>query len=192
MRSFHPGKNIVLPAVFAVYLYLLTKAILFKLGPLELDYLIDRFKHNWENPRDIIKRYEASGNIIPFKEITQDLKQPIDFLQFPPDNLIGNIEVFIPFGLMAPLYFRRCCRSWAGMLMTSLLWSGSFEMIQLLLSIGTFDVDDMILNVTGGMIGYTVFRICNLRRKPKEAQAAKAKSKSPLRRQPNGQGEGAG
>jgi len=40
------------------------------------------------------------------------------------------------------------------------------ETIQLVWKVGSFDVDDLILNTLGGVIGYLLFWICNkIRRK---------------------------
>jgi glycopeptide antibiotics resistance protein len=41
-----------------------------------------------------------------------------------------------------------------------------FEVTQLLLCIGTFDVDDLILNTSGGMVGCGALRLFMIRNKP--------------------------
>ncbi|HZG85082.1 VanZ family protein [Paenibacillus sp.] len=72
-------------------------------------------------------------------------------------NLFGNIGVFVPYGLLLPMLWNRC-RSFHGMLGTFL--SGLFvaELLQLLLRVGSFDVDDFLLNAIGACIGYAVYR----------------------------------
>lgn len=35
------------------------------------------------------------------------------------------------------------------------------EVFQLLTKVGSFDVDDLLLNTIGGLIGYILFMICN-------------------------------
>ncbi|WP_051620544.1 VanZ family protein [Paenibacillus sp. UNC451MF] len=166
MKRIHRGKDVlVLPVLFAIYLYLLIKVILFKFGPIEVDYLMDRLQKNWHNPNDILQRFHAAGNITLFKEIARDLNHTPDLLQFPPGNLVGNIEAFIPLGILAPMVFSGLRRTWMGMFLVSFFLSFGFEVIQLLLSIGTFDVDDILLNVTGGMLGYAVLRLFAVRRR---------------------------
>ena len=40
------------------------------------------------------------------------------------------------------------------------------EIIQLFTRVGSFDVDDILLNTIGGVLGYIIFLICNgIRRK---------------------------
>ncbi|WP_282940600.1 VanZ family protein [Paenibacillus sp. RC67] len=178
MKPTKLGKDIALPALLAIYLYVLVKVILFKFGPIEVDYLMERLQRNWHNPNDILQRFHAGGNIIPFKEITRDLNHTIDLWQFPPDNLIGNIEAFIPLGILVPMVFLSLRRAWISMFWIAFFLSSGFEVTQLVLSIGTFDVDDVILNVTGAMIGYTLFRLFTLRVQPGRPVAAKLKNSS--------------
>ena len=40
-----------------------------------------------------------------------------------------------------------------------LLVSLSFELVQLLAGLGSFDVDDLILNTTGGIAGYILYKL---------------------------------
>ncbi|MCM3699359.1 VanZ family protein [Paenibacillus macerans] len=72
-------------------------------------------------------------------------------------NLVGNIGVFIPFGILLPLVFRGSLRkSWAVFI------TGVFvlESLQLLLKRGSFDVDDFILNALGFGLGLGIYKIC--------------------------------
>ncbi|GMK41573.1 hypothetical protein PCCS19_46300 [Paenibacillus sp. CCS19] len=68
-------------------------------------------------------------------------------------NLFGNVIPFIPFGLLLPLSAR----------LNPIVWTFVFaavitllEMLQLVTKRGMFDVDDIILNVLGFLIGYVV------------------------------------
>ena len=50
-------------------------------------------------------------------------------------------------------------------------WSELFvECFQLVTRVGSFDVDDMLLNTLGGVIGYIVFAICNMIRRWHDAK----------------------
>ena len=44
------------------------------------------------------------------------------------------------------------------------------ELLQLVFKVGSFDVDDMLLNTFGGVIGYIVFAICNMIRRWHDAK----------------------
>lgn len=71
-------------------------------------------------------------------------------------NLFGNVGVFIPYGLLLPFLLPRC-RSLPRML--GMFLAGLFlaELLQLLLRVGSFDVDDFILNSLGACCGYAIF-----------------------------------
>lgn len=42
---------------------------------------------------------------------------------------------------------------------SALLFTLSIEVLQLLLKVGTFDIDDIFLNTVGGFIGFILFKI---------------------------------
>ena len=69
-------------------------------------------------------------------------------------NILGNVLMFIPYGFFASLYIdlKNPFKAFAIIFIASL----SIEVTQL--SIGrVFDVDDILLNVIGGMIGYFIY-----------------------------------
>lgn len=73
-------------------------------------------------------------------------------------NLLGNIILFVPLGLFPPLLWNGMRRLWK----TALLAAGvmaAIELLQMLLLVGTCDVDDLILNVLGAALGYGLFRL---------------------------------
>ena len=72
---------------------------------------------------------------------------------------------FLPFGAILPV-LKRNLRSFWKILLLSFELSGMIEVTQLLTRVGSFDVDDIILNTLGGVLGYGIFSACNhLRRK---------------------------
>lgn len=71
-------------------------------------------------------------------------------------NLIGNIGVFVPFGILFPIVFQeRMIRLYLKFITGIFL----LELIQLLSRRGVFDVDDLLLNSVGFIIGYGSYRI---------------------------------
>ena len=74
-------------------------------------------------------------------------------------NFVGNIVCFIPFGFLFASLFRYP-RTHAGTMVTgvSCALSVLVEVIQLVSATGSCDVDDVILNTVGGMVGYLIFR----------------------------------
>jgi len=73
-------------------------------------------------------------------------------------NLMGNILIFIPLGLLYPL----CRKKNVGFFETFLVILGSTCTIEILqfffLTSRRADVDDIILNVIGGIIGYLIYK----------------------------------
>lgn len=101
-------------------------------------------------------------NLIPFLEIRRFLKyrEQIGLFQVL-SNLAGNVIGFIPFGLLLPAFVRRF-RSGGLVTFLSFDVSLAIELIQLTFRVGIFDVDDIILNTLGGLVGYGIFKILYL------------------------------
>ncbi len=103
----------------------------------------------------------SSNNFIPFREIFRYHIGSRLFLK----NVLGNVLLFMPFGFFMPI-LRLRLRKWYCMLGMTFLLSLMIEITQLLTRVGSFDVDDLILNTSGGILGYLLFYIINkVRRK---------------------------
>jgi len=72
-------------------------------------------------------------------------------------NNIGNIVMFIPFGCLYPLAFPKR-ESFISVLLTGAFFSFSIETIQWFMKNRWSDIDDLILNTLGTIIGYTCYR----------------------------------
>ena len=66
------------------------------------------------------------------------------------NNVIGNILLFIPFGMFLRYYFKLKIIS---LIFITILYSLSIEVTQILIN-RVFDIDDIILNLIGAIIGY--------------------------------------
>ncbi len=98
-------------------------------------------------------------NLVPFREIARYMKygQAIGIKSFLL-NIVGNVAIFMPFGfLIAILHkvFRKVHIS----IFAAALFSAIMETLQLLTKVGSFDVDDIILNTLGGFLGLMIFFI---------------------------------
>ncbi len=71
-------------------------------------------------------------------------------------NLIGNILAFIPLSYMLPRVYKPAQKFLICMFLSFLVVLG-IELFQLLTSFGVFDVDDIILNMSGAFIGYLCY-----------------------------------
>ncbi|ULO07689.1 VanZ family protein [Paenibacillus sp. 19GGS1-52] len=156
MKHMTSFMRLVTAAGFVVYLYVIIKLILFKWGSVDVHVLQYQLQITLEQPDRI---FDRPGNYIPFKEILREIHRLSMSSPFSSTNLIGNILAFIPLGLFIPKLFTSRGASFIGVFIFSLLLSLCFEVTQLLLRMGTFDVDDLILNTFGGIIGYCVFKL---------------------------------
>lgn len=73
-------------------------------------------------------------------------------------NVFGNVIAFMPCGFFLPIVSRRS-RKWYNTVLLAFLFSLSVETLQLVLRVGSFDVDDLLLNTLGGGLGYIVNRM---------------------------------
>ncbi len=91
------------------------------------------------------------NNFIPFKEIFRYKINSSLFFK----NVVGNIFLFIPFGIFVTNYVKN--KTILPTLFISCLISCSIEFAQS--AIGrTLDIDDVILNTIGGIIGYLIYK----------------------------------
>lgn len=101
---------------------------------------------------------ERECNIIPFKAIYEMIKG-LSSLRLA-ENIAGNIILFIPFGLIFPLASVFEGETPVYGFITSLL----IEIAQYGFAMGAADIDDIILNVIGVLIGYKIlYRMILLR-----------------------------
>ncbi len=94
--------------------------------------------------------HTSGFNIVPFAEIMRyDFGSRLFYY-----NVIGNIVVFIPFGYFIADYIKS--KNIFPALIISGIVSATVEFVQL--NIGrSFDIDDIILNILGGIIGYLLY-----------------------------------
>ena len=97
-----------------------------------------------------VKRF----NLIPFTEIRRFwvYRQELGMKAFLL-NVVGNILAFMPCGFLLPAISRRCRRGW-GVMAIGFLISFFIECTQLIFQVGSFDVDDMLLNTLGAVLGF--------------------------------------
>lgn len=93
----------------------------------------------------------STSNFIPFKEILRyDIFSDMFF-----KNVLGNMIMFIPYGFFIS-YFLRIDKT-RYVFILSLITSITIEVTQLIIG-RVFDVDDILLNLLGGFIGFIIYR----------------------------------
>ena len=100
-------------------------------------------------------------NLVPFREIKRyyahiDTIGTYIFVL----NIVGNVVAFMPFGFFRPLLGVKKLGIFKTVIQGA-LFSLFIETSQLLVQVGSFDVDDIILNTLGTFAGYLVFSLFN-------------------------------
>jgi glycopeptide antibiotics resistance protein len=99
---------------------------------------------------------EGAANLIPFKTIFYYLQGHNGFL-IAGINILGNIIALVPFGILVPFLFQNI--NWNKIIILSIITGLAIETTQFVLHIGIFDIDDVILNAMGVLIGFWKFNI---------------------------------
>ena len=134
---------------FAVYiLALLSILFLSRIGRYQYDSFFEYVKY--------------SVNLIPFKTVwgyVEDyMEQGPWILTLAIRNIGGNFVLFFPMGIFLPCLFPKT-QKFRRTVLISLCTILCVELIQLLLRCGIFDVDDLILNISGWFLGFAVLKI---------------------------------
>ncbi len=72
--------------------------------------------------------------------------------------VIENVLLFIPYGILVPWVFRRS-RNFFSSFLIGITTSLTVECLQLITSRGYFQIDDILTNTLGAVIGYFVFKL---------------------------------
>lgn len=132
------------------YLAVLVKLIVLKYP----DAMMSAILESWllEN----VQRQAAQSNLVPFRTIATSLFAAQLPVELP--TLVYNVMAFMPLGFLLPCISVRL-RHWDTVFFAGLLLALGLECAQLVTMLGTADVDDVILNVTGALMGYGLFQL---------------------------------
>lgn len=71
--------------------------------------------------------------------------------------VIENIIMFIPFGILSPMIFKRMKKSWFCVLI-GCIFSCGIEISQLITGRGYCQLDDVVTNTVGTLVGWLIWR----------------------------------
>lgn len=131
--------------VFIIYLFML------------LIFVVIKFDGNIMSVSNTIQMNKSRGtsvNLVPFRTIgayLSDIQYGVYLI-----NILGNIIPFIPMGFLLPMAFP-IQRNLTRTMFTCFLLIASIESFQLLSYLGSFDIDDFILNFFSCFIGFMLF-----------------------------------
>ena len=148
-------KNRIWKCIFWIYLLFLFLVVILKFTGSVQDLLA----------RMQAEPYGKTYNLQPFATLKIQLRHLSEgWARF---NLIGNTVPFLPVGFLLPMAYRKCS-SLFRVLLFGLLFVLLAEAVQFCTNLGTFDVDDIILNMAAIFLGYLPVGIAALLRKPKK------------------------
>lgn len=101
--------------------------------------------------------FERSLNLVPFRNITSLLTEDKS-IKVIAINIFGNILAFGPMGFLLPIIFPKT-NKFINILIICTLASVFIEATQYTIAAGASDVDDVILNVFGGFLGISLYKI---------------------------------
>ena len=111
---------------------------------------------------DIATAFPFRVNLLPLLNLF-DYDSKRDLLL----NVIGNAAMFVPSGIVLPIVYKRLNTFWK-VLLAGIGISLCIEIIQLPFSVRATDIDDLILNTIGVIVGYGIYTLiqCVRRTKP--------------------------
>ena len=136
--------------VFSIYILLVVNFIVIKFNG-DLQHVMNTIQSNMERR----SQGESFANLVPFTTIEtyiSDLSFTVAFM-----NVFGNIIPFVPMGFLIPMAFPSQ-RNMIKTMISCFLLILSVEILQLILFLGSFDIDDIILNLLSCFIGFILFK----------------------------------
>lgn len=122
-----------LALIALIYAFFLVKIILFKYG--------------WTT--------ELRGlNYLPF-QFVQDYLHPSTSRGVVLKNILGNLALFIPLGILLPALFKKL--TFGKTVLLGFLTSLGFEILQYIVGLGATDIDDLLLNTLGCLAGAALY-----------------------------------
>ncbi|MGA3675864.1 VanZ family protein [Lysinibacillus agricola] len=132
-------------SIFTIYILMLLIFVVFKFNG-DVYSVIDTIRTNMDRGVGV--------NLIPFSTIgayISDINDSVSII-----NILGNIIPFIPMGFIIPMAFPSQ-RNVFKTIISSLLLIFSIEILQIIFYVGSFDIDDIILNLLSCFIGFMLF-----------------------------------
>lgn len=128
-----------------VYTVFLVKVMVFKEIPV---IRVGQIMLNFGGTQD------GQANLIPFKTILPYMLGDKGLI-IAGINLVGNIALLVPLGFVLPFLYRSL--TWKTATVIGIVSGLTIEVLQTVLHVGIFDIDDVILNALGFVLGYLMY-----------------------------------
>lgn len=106
----------------------------------------------WEN---MLRRIERRDHV------NFQLMEIFRIYKLSDKQIVGNFIMLFPLGIYLPLLYKRIS-GFLPVLLTSLLVAIVIELLQLATSFRSVDIDDVLLNTTGAIVGWFVYQMVRL------------------------------
>ena len=103
-----------------------------------------------------------SCSLVPFATVAKMLGGTVS-ADTAVRNIAVNILILVPFGAALPVLFPKLRRFWKVTALAAAVVL-LFEIAQYAFNLGTFDIDDIILNTLGAALGYALVSIPPLKK----------------------------
>ena len=119
-----------------------------------------KFNGSFTELRDkmVSTSFGTNYNIVPFKTISLHIRYYSR--GWARLNLWGNLIPFVPYGFLLPIVNPKRNR-FANVFLCGLVFVLFIEVFQFFTRLGTFDIDDVMLNMVGICFGYLLFQAGN-------------------------------
>lgn len=120
----------------------------------------------WQTNAEYWKNFDVMTNFNPLETVRlylNAIKHNYIGMEIPLSNLIGNAILFMPMAVFLPCLFRPMRKLWLFAITVTLIFV-TVEALQLALSCGSCDVDDVLLNLTGTLIVFGILKIPAIQR----------------------------
>ena len=114
----------------------------------------------WSSALRLSERLSYNANFIPFFTLSGYARALLRGHINPSivvENVLGNVLLFLPMGLLLPRLCPRL-RKWGPFLLCMIGMLCAVEVLQFCTYTGSLDVDDVLLNLLGACVGFALYR----------------------------------
>lgn len=125
-----------------------------------ISFTFSNFRMSYKTLGDI--NFVREYNLVPFNSIKTLLNTPLG-LKVGLYNIVGNLLMLTPLAILLPLLNDKYYKN-SYFIIRIILISLCIEILQYITNCGSFDIDDIILNSSGALIIYFIFKIDKIHR----------------------------
>lgn len=141
--------------LFTVYVVFLILVIVLKFPT----GMVRNMVQGWFDGQEVVR---MSPQMIPFKTIIEYAGNVHSLNDWFIKNLMANVIMFIPYGFLVPFFAQKDRKVLIKVVLTGCTLSIFIEVFQYVTALGQCDVDDVILNTLGVLLGGCIYQLIYL------------------------------